>query len=162
MALRWLLFDWGDTLMLEEGGPADVPMALWPEVRAVDGAAAALEALSRRHRIGVCTNATVSDRAMIDRALERAGLAPFVSEVFCYRELGRKKAEPAFWDAVVARLDARRDELIMIGDDLAQDVLAPLASGLAAVWFNWKRAPVPPGLDVPIIERLSELPVLLA
>ncbi|TMB42892.1 MAG: hypothetical protein E6J58_01255 [Deltaproteobacteria bacterium] len=78
MPLAWVLFDWGDTLMSEDG-PADTPMALWPEVRVIDGAAAVLAALAPRYRIAVATNATVSDRTSIRRALARvarAGAAP--------------------------------------------------------------------------------------
>ena len=111
--------------------------------------------------IGVATNAMVSDRPMIERALARAQLAAFLSEVFCYRDLGVKKADPAFWDAVIARAGVRREELIMVGDDLEQDVLAPRRCGIAAIWFNWKQAPGHPGPDVPIIHRLADLPALI-
>jgi FMN phosphatase YigB (HAD superfamily) len=49
----------------------------------------------------------------------------------------------------------------MVGDDLAQDVLGPLRCGIAAIWFNWKRAPVPLDLAAPVIERLADLPGLI-
>jgi putative hydrolase of the HAD superfamily len=161
MPPRWVLLDWGDTLMHEEGGPPDLPMALWPEVHAVDGAQAVLADLSTRYQIAVASNAKVSDRALIERALARAALAPFVSEVFCYRDLGARKAEPVFWDAVVARLGVLPSELLMVGDSLEQDVLGPLRCGIAAVWFNWKRAPIPPEPELHAIERLAELPALV-
>ncbi len=160
MALRWVLFDWGDTLMREDG-PADLPMALWPEVQAVADAAEVLAQLTRCYRVGVATNAALSDRPMIERALARASLLAHVSEVFSFRELGVRKAEPAFWEAVMARLGVGRDDLLMIGDDLVQDVEGPRACGISAIWFNWKRAPGPPGLDVPVIERLADLPAIL-
>jgi FMN phosphatase YigB (HAD superfamily) len=160
MPLRWVLFDWGETLMVEDG-PADVPMALWPEVRATDGAVETLTDLSRRYRLGVATNASVSGLDMIERALARVSLAPFVSAIFCYRALGVRKSEPAFWDAVVARLGVERDEILMVGDDLVQDVRGPRASGIDAVWLDRGRGPRPAGLDVPTIERLDELPALI-
>jgi HAD superfamily hydrolase (TIGR01509 family) len=160
MALSWLLFDWGDTLMSEEG-PGDVPMADWPEVRLIPGAATVLGELAARYAIAVATNATVSDRAAITRALARGGLDRFVREIFCFRELGLKKSDPRFWDAVAARLGVPPSALVMIGDDLDNDVLAPRRAGLAALWLNWKRAPVPAGVDVPMIERLDQLPALL-
>lgn len=160
MSLRWVLFDWGDTLMREDG-PADLPMALWPEVQAVAGAAEVLAQLTGRYRVGIATNAAISDRPMIECALARASLLAYISELFTFRELGVRKAEPAFWEAVVGRLGVGRDELLMIGDDLAQDVKGPRACGIAAIWFNWKRAPGLAGPDVPVIERLSELPALL-
>jgi FMN phosphatase YigB (HAD superfamily) len=160
--VRWVLFDWGDTLMWELGGPADRPMALWPEVRAVDGAADVVAGLAARYRVGVASNAAVSDRAMIERALARVSLAAPLSAIFCRRELGFAKAEPAFWHEVSARTAAAAGDIVMIGDDLAQDVQAPRRCGLRAIWFNWKRAPGDPGEDVPVIERLAEVPPLIA
>jgi len=161
MPLAWLLFDWGDTLMSEDG-PADTPMALWPEVRAIDGAAGVLAALAPRYRIAVATNAKVSDRASIQKALTRVALEAFVTEIFCFRDLGLEKADPRFWDAVVGRLAVPRAQLLMVGDDLDNDVLAPRRAGIASVWLNWKRAPTPLGVVVPTIERLDLLPSLLA
>jgi FMN phosphatase YigB (HAD superfamily) len=155
MALRWIVFDWGDTLMSETGGPADVPMGLWPTVQAIDGAVAVVSALAQRYRIAVATNAVVSDAAMIRRALGRVSLDRFVSELFCYRELGIKKSDPAFWDIVVARLGVGRDELVMVGDDLENDVLAPRRAGIAALWLNWKQ-PGAPAVGA-TIARLDEL-----
>jgi len=156
MSLRWVLFDWGDTLM-SENGPADIPMALWPDVRAIDGAHEVLLRLHPRYRIAVATNATVSDRPMILRALERVGLVDLVSELFCHRELLVKKSDAAFWEAVVKRLGVAPDELIMVGDDLAEDVLAPRRCGIRSVWFNWKRVAAPAGLELAVIESLREL-----
>jgi putative hydrolase of the HAD superfamily len=161
MPERWVLFDWGDTLMAESGGPPDLPMALWPEVRAIDGAADVLADLALRYRIGVASSASVSDRAQIERALGRVSLAHFVSEIVCRREIGVRKAEATFWDAVLLRTGVRPDRIVMVGDDLIEDVLAPRRSGLAAVWFNWKRAPAPPDLAVSVIERLSDLPAAI-
>lgn len=160
MPYRCILFDWGDTLMSEDG-PPDLPMALWPEVRVIEGAREVLETLSRQHRIAVATNASVSNRAMIEGALARASLDRFVSEIFCFRDLGVKKADPAFWDTVVARLGVGREEILMIGDDLAQDVLAPRRCGIDSVWFNWKKAEPEGPSDVTAIANLTDLPALL-
>ena len=160
MPLAWVLFDWGDTLMSEDG-PADTPMALWPEVRVIDGAAAVLAALAPRYRIAVATNATVSDGTSIRRALARVALETFVAEIFCFRDLGLKKADARFWDAVAARLAVPHAQLLMVGDNLDNDVLAPRRAGIASVWFNWKQAPTPAGVVVRTIERLNQLPALL-
>src|SRR5438270_12401219 len=92
MALACVRYDGGDTLMSEDG-PAETPMALWPEVRAIDGAEVVLRILAARYRIAVATNATISDCTSIRRALARVALDPFVAEIFCFRELGLKKAD---------------------------------------------------------------------
>jgi aminoglycoside 6'-N-acetyltransferase I len=136
--LRFIVFDWGDTLM-SEAGPLDIPMADWPEVSCIDGAHGVLAQLSRAYSIAIATNATVSKKPDVLRALERVGLKQFVGEVFCYTELGHKKDEPEFWDAVLTRLGARRNEIVMIGDSLEHDVLGPMNAGIRAIWFNWKQ-----------------------
>ena len=46
--------------------------------------------------------------------------------------------------------------LVMIGDSIEQDVLAPMRSGIRAIWFNPADKPLPPGLDVPTVTRLPE------
>jgi FMN phosphatase YigB (HAD superfamily) len=157
MALRWILFDWGGTLMSEDG-PLDVPMALWPEVHVVDGAPELLATLGGRYSLAIATNASVSDHAMILRALERVGLRRFFSEVFCFRDLGVKKNEAAFWNRVMTRLGVAPDELLMVGDDLDADVLAPRRAGIRSVWLNPGSAPFP---HVERIARLGELLALI-
>ncbi len=155
-----ILFDWGDTLM-SEAGPLDIPMADWPEVRCIDGAHEVLALLSKSHSLSIATNATVSKRFDVWRALDRVHLRPFIHEVFCFTELGHKKSEPEFWQIILSRLGAQKSELIMIGDSLEQDVLGPTQSGTRAIWFNWKGEKCQPGVSVESIHSLSELPALL-
>lgn len=150
---RWVLFDWGGTLMSEEG-PLDLPMALWPEVAAIDGAHEVLATLSRRYRIGVATNASVSRRNMIEVALGRVGLRDYVSEIFCYTEIGARKDSDDFWRAALERLGVEADDVAMVGDSLDQDVAAPRSFGIFAVWFNPSEQPVPAG--VPAVARLTD------
>jgi HAD superfamily hydrolase (TIGR01509 family) len=132
---RWVLFDWGGTLMGEDG-PLDLPMALWPEVHAIDGARDTLAALAKRYGIGVATNASVSTRTMIEIALGRVGLRDLVTEVFCYADIGARKDSDEFWRAVVERLQAEPEHVAMVGDSLEQDVIAPSRFGIHAIWFN--------------------------
>ncbi len=150
----WVLFDWGGTIMSEEG-PLDLPMALWPEVTAIDGAHETLATLSRRYRIGVATNASVSKRNMIEVALGRVGLRDYVSDVLCYTEIGARKDSDEFWRATLERLGAEADDLAMVGDSLEGDVLAPRSFGIYAVWFN-PAGPVA-GTAVPTVSRLPEV-----
>ncbi len=158
--LRFVVFDWGGTLMAEDG-PVDVSMAYWPRVEAIEGAREVVEGLSRRYILAVATNATVSRKHEVARALARVDLGPFFSEIFCHTEMGSKKCEPAFWETVLTRLGARPDELIVIGDSLAQDVVGPRESGIRAIWFNRKDEPEPADGDVAVIRHLTELLTLL-
>ncbi|MGZ5180368.1 MAG: HAD family hydrolase [Ramlibacter sp.] len=144
-------FDWGGTLM-SEAGPADLPMGAWPEVRALPGAREALALLHGRLPLCIATNASVSDRSQVERALARVGLGQFFSHVFCFTEIGARKDEPAFWLAVATRLGVPLASVAMVGDSLEQDVLAPARFGVQSVWFNaaGQVAPHP----VPTVEQL--------
>ena len=85
-----------------------------------------------------------------------------MSEIFCFRDLGVKKGDARFWDAVVGRLAVTRAQCLMVADDLENDVLAPRRAGIASVWFNPKGSPTPAGIVVPTIHRLDQLPRLVA
>jgi len=158
--LRFVIFDWGDTLM-SEAGPLDVPMADWPDVKCIDGAHEVLSRLSKSYSISIATNATVSKHNDVLRALGRVGLKQFVREVFCFTELGYKKNEPEFWNAVLAKLGARRDEVIMIGDSLEHDVLAPMRFGIRAIWLNRKQEGFSGTESIQSVRSLREVPALL-
>jgi HAD superfamily hydrolase (TIGR01509 family) len=155
---RWVLFDWGGTLMSEEG-PVDVPMALWPEVRALEGARETLAMLSPRYRLGVATNASVSPRNLIELALGRVGLRDLVDDVFCYTDIGARKDEDAFWRAVMERCGVEPSDVVMIGDSYDQDVLAPRSFGLHAILFAPAGAPFAGA--VPVIRELPEAVALV-
>jgi FMN phosphatase YigB (HAD superfamily) len=158
--LRFMLFDWGDTLM-SEAGSLEIPMADWPEVHSIDDASEVLSLLAKRYRIAIATNATVSKRRDVVRVLERVGLNAFVDEIFCFTELGHKKSEPEFWDAVLTRLGAQKNEMVMIGDSLEQDVLGPMRAGIRAIWFNWKQESFSGPLSFRSVQSLREVPAAI-
>jgi FMN phosphatase YigB (HAD superfamily) len=153
--IRAICFDWGDTLMSEQG-PRDLPMALWPEVRVIPGATEMLAALHGDYRLCIATNATVSSRPMIEQALERGGLRAFFDAIFCYTELGVRKESPAFWSAIARMLDLEFDQVAMLGDTLECDVRAPQALGIHAVWFDERGTRPSPGVDVPTVHALVD------
>ena len=158
--LRFVIFDWGDTLM-PEAGPLDIPMADWPEVSCIDGAHELLAQLSKTYGIAIATNATVSKHQDVLRALERVGLKDFIREVFWFTELGHKKSETEFWDAVLTRLGAQRNEVVMIGDSLEQDVLGPMRVGIRAIWFNWKQEKYSDTASFQLVRSLREVPAVI-
>lgn len=121
---------------MSEDGPLELPMADWPEVRALPGAHETLAALAPHFLLCVATNATVSRRHDIERALARVDLLRFISHIFCYAELGVRKREPAFWDAVLKTLDLPPAAILMVGDHVEEDVLPPRRAGLEACLFS--------------------------
>lgn len=133
--LRCICFDWGGTLMSEDG-PQDRAMALWPRVEVVPGAHATLTALGARWPLHIATNASVSTRPLITQALERAGLLQHFQHIFCFTEIGARKDQLAFWQTVQATTGVPLHETAMVGDSLEQDVLGPARFGVRTVWFN--------------------------
>lgn len=157
----WILFDWGGTLMYEDG-PHDLPMASWPEVKAVPGAKEILSELSQKHRLGIATNANVSNRKMIATALERVSLLKYISEIFCFTEIGFKKDTLEFWQFVMRKLDVTNHDIAMVGDDFEQDILVPTRIGIYAVWFNDSGKEFSSRKAIPTIHSLIDLPRILA
>lgn len=152
--IRFVCLDWGDTLMADNG-PQDLPMCEWPEVKVLDGARELLAALAPSYPLCIASNARVSHRAEIERALARGDLLQFISHIFCFSEIGAKKDTPTFWNVVTQTLDCLPGEIAMLGDSLEQDVLGPASFGVYSVWFNPHSATVPPGTLA--VSRLEDL-----
>lgn len=146
--IRAVCFDWGGTLM-SEAGPEDLPMSEWREVSAICGARECLDALRGFAPLCVATNATISRRPMIERALERVGLHDYFAGIFCYTELGYRKSERGFWRVVETELGVPLSCIAMVGDSLEQDVCAPRRLGVQAVWFNERETNTRTGTEVP-------------
>lgn len=148
---RLILFDWGNTLMRDEPGQIG-PMAAWPEVMAMAGAHTTLAWASQIAATGIATNAADSDIAAIRAALARVGLNGFIQYIFCQRQIGYSKAEPEFWQSVIAQTGIAAGDILMIGDQFFGDVAAARAAGLQAFWLD-------PAGD---LVQLSDLPALCA
>jgi membrane-associated phospholipid phosphatase len=166
--VRVVLFDWGNTLMVDDGQTG--PMAAWPRVAAVPGAAEALAALHGRNRLCVATNADDSGADEVMAALGRVGLARFVDRVFSSHDIGARKPDPAFYAAVLDALradaaargepDLRADQVLMVGDNYENDVTAAASAGLRAVWFNPRGQPVPGDPPHEARNRVAEIRTL--
>ena len=115
--IRAVCFDWGGTLMVDDG-PEGVPMSRWPVVTAVAGARRCLAALHGRGPLCVATNAAQSRRSMIEAALDRVDLLRFISDVFCFAEIGFDKCHPEFWRVVCRRLGLEPSRIAMVGDSI--------------------------------------------
>ena len=158
-AKRWVVFDWGGTLMSEDG-PLDLPMALWPDVSAIEGAHETLATLARRYGIAVATNASISRRNMIEIALGRVGLRDWIAEVFCYADIGARKDSDEFWRAVLERLGADPADLVMVGDSPDQDVIAPGRFGIHAILYDPRGEHAEAGA-YPVIRELPQAIALI-
>ncbi|MBU1170355.1 MAG: HAD family hydrolase [Proteobacteria bacterium] len=129
------LFDWGNTLMKVEPHEKG-PMYLWKNPMLCEHAGVILERLSRTHRCCLATNAEDSDASDIRKALERAGIADYITTIFCYRNLGLKKPDPAFFKAICTALSCLPENLIMVGDDPVNDYAWARENGAWALLYD--------------------------
>lgn len=120
----------------------------------IDGAEETVKTLARKYKICVATNG-LSDmqRGRLSR------LAPYLSELFVSEEMGCIKPNAQFYRAMLARLGARAEECLAVGDSLSSDVAGANAAGMDCVWFNRRGLPLPPRYRV--TAQISDLRRLL-
>jgi len=129
---------------------------LYPDVR---GALSALRAAG--WRVVLAGNQPLRRTQQL-RALELA-----VDDIVTSDELGHEKPDPAFFTALLERLDQpARERVLYVGDRVDNDVLPALEAGLATCWV--RRGPWGQLHDLPdevapdlVLEGLGELPQLL-
>jgi len=134
-ARRWILCDWGGTVMEDRPGSTG-PMFQWSTLIAVEGCGETLQALSAHYRFVLATNAADSDEDEIREALRKVKLNSFFEHVFCARTLGYRKPSREFFHAITQTLSRKPAELTMLGDDFEVDVLGSTLCGFHGIWLN--------------------------
>lgn len=137
------------------------PMASWPRVAAVQGAAASLARLSARYHLAVATNAADSDEDQIRAALKRAGLDTWIQQIFCARNLGFQKPQAEYFQAILKRLKTQPNHMVMIGDSYSSDIQGAVQAGLSAIWFNPLSKEQRQGAGYCTVHALSEIEAVL-
>lgn len=161
--LRIVVLDWGDTLM-RNFPQFPGPMAHWPHVEAIPGAADALATVRQQYRVVLATNAGDSNAALVWQALARVGLHRHVNEVYTSRELGVRKPDPSFFRAILAAEGCPPRAAVMVGDDYWADVVGSARVGMWAIWYNPMGTSAPRQESPPphlAIAHLSALPPAL-
>lgn len=145
--IRVLLFDWGNTLMVDDGRHGG-PMRAWPSVAACPFAREALAELRPRYSIALATNADDSWEEDVREALERVGLGALVGAIYCSNRIGAKKPASRFYEAILGDLGLPPGDVLMVGDSLENDVLAPRRAGMRSLWYapGAERGRVPVGV----------------
>ena len=92
--------------------------------------------------------------------LENSGIDIFFKKVFSSDELGINKPHKEFFHWVVSSLHAKKEECLMIGDDIKVDIDGARNYGIDAIWFNSKDNAISDRANV-TIRDLSELKDLL-
>ena len=93
---------------------------------------------------------------------ERVGLDRYFTFVLFAHDHGVRKPEPKIYEAVLAAAECGADDLIHVGDSIENDVVAPQALGIRAVWLNRDRDRSIASGAWAEIHSLADLPDLLA
>lgn len=154
---KYMLLDWGDTLM-KVFPDAKGPMKDWRHLEVFPGAIRWLGELKKQGwQIILATNAADSNEEDIRAALSRVGLGWVIDQVFCYCNLGLRKPEAAFFEKVLEKLGASANQAVMLGDDFKVDVQGANEAGIAAIWFNPASQENLSGKDYVTIHQYKEL-----
>jgi putative hydrolase of the HAD superfamily len=118
--------------------------------RAVAGAAALLQAVKARARVGIVSNNLLAEQ---QDKLKVCGLDTWVDVLVVSEEAGIAKPDPAIFRLALDRLQCAPAEAVMIGDSWPADVAGAGAAGIRAIWFN-PAGLEPPDPGVPVIRAL--------
>jgi putative hydrolase of the HAD superfamily len=123
---------------------------------------AALAALQARGlRIGLVSNVSVPG-ALMRRALDVLGVAPYVEAAVFSSEIGVRKPHSRIYEHVLAALSVSPAETVFVGDRVREDVVGPRALGMRTVLTHEYRQEPPDGAPPDgFIRRFADLPALL-
>lgn len=119
---------------------------------------AVLTALSGRYRLGVATNGPGEVQR---EKLRRAGLLDAFDFVVCSTEIGIAKPDPAFYDHVQRAARAAANEILVVGNNVALDLVPAVEKGMRAVWVvREEYGPQEASWTGPTVSTLYELETL--
>jgi putative hydrolase of the HAD superfamily len=130
-----------------------------PSWRPVPGAADLVAAVRAHARIGVVSNNLIEETR--DK-LAFCELAALVDVVVVSGDEGIAKPDPRIFEITLDRLGVTAQDAVMVGDSWAADITGASRAGIRAIWFNPRRAAVPPEPPgVAVIESLTPLSAVL-
>ncbi|HSS36556.1 MAG TPA: HAD family hydrolase [Patescibacteria group bacterium] len=127
-----------------------------------------LERLARRYALAICSNWPLG--STLDRFVDAAGWAPYLSAVVVSQRVGTIKPDPRIFRATEAALGLPADTILHVGDDWSADVVGGRRAGWRVAYLETGQpdSPFPasrPNDDVAPdlrLDRLADLEVALA
>lgn len=117
--------------------------------------------LSRFLKLYLITNGTPETQW---GRLEHSPITPYFTEIFISGEIGWQKPQKEFFDYVFSKINAEKEQLLVVGDSLSSDIKGGQNAGLDTCWICKKGEMLPDNAAIPtyIIHNLNELmPILL-
>ena len=130
--IKYLLFDWGDTLMADDPNN-EKAMYLWEEIQVMQGVTDLIPYLHSKYICTVGSNAGESNAIMMKKAFERVNLDSYFDYYFTSKELGARKPDAAFFENILQKLGANTENTVMIGNDYLKDISGAKKAGLKTI-----------------------------
>lgn len=92
-----------------------------------------IEYLHRKYLLYIITNGFKTTQ---ENKLNSSGLSPFFKRLFTSETIKINKPHPGIFAHAVNSVNAKKEECIMIGDDLQVDILGARQYGIDQVYFN--------------------------
>lgn len=108
----------------------------------------------KRYHLYIITNGF---REAQHSKMEKSGLTPYFEKIFISEDIGVSKPRRGFFEHVVKTVNARKEESLVIGDSLENDVKGARDFGLDHVFFNPQKAPH----DEEVFKEISSLKELM-
>jgi len=133
--------------------------------RVIDGVFEVLQAIRKEgYRIGMIAN---GDSAGCWNIIEATSLQDYFNAIVISEEVGIEKPDKKIFEVALARLGAKPENAVMVGNRIDTDILGANSFGMKSVWFRWNtryndiidRSQEKPDFT---INSLFELPGLLA
>lgn len=99
----------------------------------VPGAGELLREVNGQAKVAVVTNNLVEEQR---KKLDALGFSSYVDALVTSEEVGVAKPEPGIFHDALERVGCSAEEVVMVGDSWASDVLGARAAGIRAVWLN--------------------------
>jgi 2-haloalkanoic acid dehalogenase type II len=117
-----------------------------------------LDVLRQKYKLFI---GSTSDHAPLMNDIKRNGIR--VNKVFTSEYLKVYKPQKEFYQLILDEIKVQPDEVIFVGDSLADDISGPASLGIKTIWINRKNLKYDPTEFRPLCEihTLSQLPVVI-
>ena len=130
--IKYLLFDWGDTLMVDYPEYSGA-MVTWDKVSPMPGVTDTLPKIAEHFHCAVASNAVESNAELMKQAFQRIQIDNYFSLFITSKELGAAKPEPEFFEKIANVLHLKTEQMCMIGNDYNKDIIGAKNTGMKTV-----------------------------
>lgn len=91
----------------------------------------------KNYEIYIVTN---SPAKVVNDKLDRINVQKYIKNTFAAEEAGRMKPHNQFFECFFKKINSyKKEEMLIIGDELDKDILGGIQNGIDTCWFNSKK-----------------------